>query len=202
MKVFLQRNYEREPLDLKLRNIECANCGVLHKRGNLNRYKVCSSGKCIRTIFGVIPECFRRLTEKQLDCLRFVQIYSRKQCSNSSYMYERYKGTANLSVNWRVWKQCGGLVGFNNDYNKMKQVYPPKVITAIRWLIRHIWNYKRDNPFAKKSGEVFTTLRKIDERQLGTDDANFKVLPVGLKCSLLPWTIKILFCFHIFTLME
>ena len=124
MKVFLQGNYEREPLDLKLRDVECANCGVLHKRGNLNRYKVCSSGKCIRTIFGVIPACFRRLTKKQLDCLRFVQIYSRKQCSNSSYIYERYKGTANLSVNWRVWKQCGGLVGFNNDYNKMKQVYP------------------------------------------------------------------------------
>ena len=93
-------------------------------------------------------------------------------------MYERYKRTANLSVNWRVWKQCGGLVGFNNDCNKMKQVYPPKVRTAIRWLIRHnrlyegiklpkeslkfFWYYKRNNLFAKKSGEVFTTLRKID----------------------------------------
>ena len=58
MKVFLHENYEREPLDLKLKDVECTNCGVLHKRRKLNKYKVCTSGKCIRTIFGVFPACF------------------------------------------------------------------------------------------------------------------------------------------------
>ena len=41
--------------------------------------------------------------------------------------------------------------------------------------LEYFWNQEAD-VFGKSNGDVFTTLRKVD---VGTDDSNFKVLPVG-----------------------
>ena len=188
---------QKTTLVFEIRNTVCVVCGTLQKPSSLDKIGKCKGKSrekhCKLTIYDSIPPCIRNLTIHEQHSLRLLKIYANHNFSNS-YMYAKYKGTLHLSVNWLVWQLCAGFIGINNTYNKKTKVMNAKVKKALKWLIENNNLYhdfmfptetldyfvKSDiNVFARASGEVFTTLANIDQNELGKDDSNFKVLPVG-----------------------
>ena len=183
-----KKTFPIEPLTFQVRNQLCSVCQVYQKPSSLSYGKCKRPGKgksvCEPIYLQEIPIEIRLLTSKEKNSLRLLKIYVENQLRNS-YSYERFKGTAKLSLNWEVWLSCSGLVGINNEY-----------LRSLRWLIKHNYLYKdivfpkatldcfweNENIYGVSSGEVFqkfTTRRTIDQTHYGTDDANRNVLPVG-----------------------
>ena len=188
---------KKEPFSFQLRSKICKQCNVLQKPRNLTKSGYCSyKGKdkqgCKPITLSTIPHCIKILNKNEKNSLRLLKIYVENQYHNK-YDYERFKGTAKLSLNWNVWVSCSGLIGLNSDYNQRKPRYNFKVLSALRWLIKHNHLYKNiefpqatldcflenSDIVGSSTGEVFTVPRNIDQSFYGTDDANKNILPVG-----------------------
>ena len=127
--------YNKEEIQFELRDTKCNRCDVYHKKSSLNKDGICAKTKCNPIGFGHIPRCITILRPSEKDALRLIRIFAIKQKSNS-YLYERFKGTTNLSVNWKVWKTCAGLISTDPRYSLMPKIFNRKVKEAFRWLLK------------------------------------------------------------------
>ena len=190
-----------EPLDFQLRCCVCQRCGVLLKRDNvkINRNTVPQSYICRKAcqpiVLVPIPDVITVLSEAEKRSLRLIKLFGRFR--GPTYRdYQRYLGTAHFSANWDCWRDISGMIGINNSYNRFEFVNNARVINALQYLVQHnplYSNFEFDddalealthlndnrNHFARSDGTVFTTLRHLNQKVIGTEDAVPAALPFG-----------------------
>ena len=93
--------------------------------------------------------------------------------------------TENKVYNWKVIRALRWLIKNNVLYNEIE--YPQAPLEMFYESAQNLYGNSKGEVFTVKAhleseiaeDDVFTTLRTVDEDNLGTDDSKFSVIPVG-----------------------
>ena len=84
------------------------------------------------------------LNDDEKRSLRLVKMYGQFRGPNWRD-YQRYLGTAHLSVNWNCWRDLSGFIGIDNTYNRFQFVNNERVLRALQWLQNNNSFYQFEN---------------------------------------------------------